>query len=284
PVLDVKPSSQQHQFGMTFGGPIRRNRAFFFAGFDQHIFHEPTVVRFVDGKNKVVPESAAGTATPGDYEPSDQDLVFAKAAQLSREAGFYPSRLLGNAAFAKVDITVSAHNLLSLRVNASRYSGENNVLLDPASPVTTYSISDNGIEHVATETAAASLTSALSLRVTSHFRAQVSRDWQWSESNSSQPLTRIPGILDGMGRSTILPRETREHRLHFAETLSREGNRHSWKFGGDALVTRIYNFFPSTFGGEFIFDPIKVNPFTFLPMIGGLELTPLRAYAHQVPH
>src|SRR5581483_8372676 len=139
-------------------------------------------------------------------------------------------------------------------------------------------------EHVATETAAASLTSALSLRVTSHFRAQVSRDWQWSESNSSQPLTRIPGILDGMGRSTILPRETREHRLHFAETLSREGNRHSWKFGGDALVTRIYNFFPSTFGGEFIFDPIKVNPFTFLPMIGGLELTPLRAYAHQVPH
>jgi len=37
--LDVKPASQQHQFGFTFGGPIRRNRAFFFAGFDQHIFH-----------------------------------------------------------------------------------------------------------------------------------------------------------------------------------------------------------------------------------------------------
>jgi len=118
----------------------------------------------------------------------------------------------------------------------------------------------------------------------SHLRAQFSRDLQWSQSNSNLPLTRIPGILDGFGRSTILPRETREHRAHFAETLSHEGQRHSWKFGGDALLTTIYNFFPSTFGGEFIFYPINVDPFTFQPLPGGLELTPLRAYAHQVPH
>ena len=38
------------------------------------------------------------------------------------------------------------------------------------------------------------------------------------------------------------------------------------------------------FGGEYIFSPIKVNPFTFQQMNGGLELTPLRAYAHEVPH
>ena len=116
-------------------------------------------------------------------------------------------------------------------------------------------ISDNGVEHVATETATASLTSALSWRLISHLRLQYSRDMQWSESNSNLPLTRIPGIIDGFGRSTILPRETREHREHAAETISREGSRHSWKFGGDALLTHIYNFFPSTFGGEYIFDP-----------------------------
>jgi outer membrane receptor protein involved in Fe transport len=33
-----------------------------------------------------------------------------------------------------------------------------------------------------------------------------------------------------------------------------------------------------------LFNPIKVNPFTFEPQEAGLELTPLRAYAHQVPH
>jgi hypothetical protein len=90
--------------------------------------------------------------------------------------------------------------------------------------------------------------------------------------------------LTALGDQPSLPRETREHREHMAETISREGQRHSWKFGGDALLTHIYNFFPSTFGGEYIFDPIKVDPFTFQPMIGGLELTPLHAYAHAVPH
>ena len=71
-----------------------------------------------------------------------------------------------------------------------------------------------------------------------------------------------------MGRPSILPRETREHRIHVAETISREGKRHAWKFGRDALLTNIYNFFPSNFGGKFIFDPINVDPFTFQPLAG----------------
>ena len=283
-VMDIKPASQQHQFGFTIGGPLRRNRAFFFAGYDQHIFREPTVVRFVNGGSTVVPQASAGPATPGDYEASDQPLVFATAAQLSQQSGLYPSRLLGNTGFAKLDLNVTPRNLLSLRVNTSRYSGQNNVFIDPSSPVTTYGISDNGIEHVETETANASLSSTLSWKLVSHLRAQFSRDLQWSESNSNAPLSRIPGIIDGFGQSTILPRETREHRLHVAETISREGAHHSWKFGGDLLLTQIRNYFPGTFGGEFIFDPIKVDPFTFQPLLGGLQLTPLRAYAHEVPH
>lgn len=284
PELNFKPSDTQQQFGFTLGGPLRRNRVFFFGGYDQHILHEPMVVRFVNGASTIIPQPGAGPATPGDYEADDQALVFATAAQLSTQAGLFPSKLLGNAGFAKLDVTISQRNQLSLRVNTSQYSGANNVFLDPSSPLTTYAISDNGIENVQTDTVTASLTTALSFRTISHFRAQYSFDHQWSQSNSNTPLSRIPNILDGMGRSTILPRETREHRGHFAETISRDAARHSWKFGGDALLTKIYDFFPSNFGGEYIFDPIRVNPFTFQPMIGGLELTPLRAYAHQVPH
>ena len=282
--LNFKPIDQQHQFGFTLGGPLHRNRAFFFAGYDQHIFHEPTVVRFVNGASAVVPQPGAGPATPGDYEADDQTLVFATAAKLSGQAGLYPSELLGNAGFAKLDINLSAHNQLAMRVNTSQYSGQNNVFLDPSSPLTTYGISDNGIEHTQTETANVSLTSAFTFHLVSHLRVQYSRDLEWSDSNSNLPLTRIPGILDGTGGSTILPRETREHRIHAAETINHDGGRNSWKFGGDVLLTTIYDYFPSNFGGEYIFDPIKVNPFTFQPQEGGLELTPLRAYAHQVPH
>jgi hypothetical protein len=49
------------------------------------------------------------------------------------------------------------------------------------------------------------------------------------------------------------------------------------------LVSWIENYFPSLFGGQYIFDNIRVNPFTFQPQTFGLAITPLRAYAHTVP-
>src|ERR1700674_121318 len=283
PFLDFKPREQQQQFGFTLGGPIHRNRAFFFGGLDQHIFHVPTVVRFLDGSSKVVPQPGQGPLHDGDYEASDQALVFAAAARLSTLAGQYPSKMLGNAGFFKLDFTLTPHETLSARISTSRYYGQNNVFLDPASPLTTNAISENGQEQVATETGSLSLTSTLSWRLISHLRAQFSRDLQQSSTNTTDTLSKISSIIDGFGRSNILPRQTREHRLHLAETISLEGRRNSWKFGGDVLRTWIYNYFPSQSGGEYIFDPIKVDPFTFEPTEAGLLLTPLRAYAHDVP-
>lgn len=280
---DFKPGDRQQQFGFTVGGPIRRNRAFFFAGFDQHIFHVPTVVRFDNGASTVVPQKGEEPLHHGDYEDSDKDLVFAAADQLSTLAGNYQSALLGNTGFVKADVSLTPRHYLSFRLNTSRYFGDNNVFFDPASPITSYAISDNGEESVATESASLSLTSSLSWRLVSHLRAQFSRDLQKSSANSSDALTKVYDIIEGFGRSSILPRRTREHRLHLTETMSLEGKRHSWKFGGDALFTWINNFFPSLLGGEYIFDTIKVNPFTFEPMVGGMEITPLRAYAHDVP-
>ncbi len=282
--MPVKPGSLQHQFGFTLGGPLKRNRAFFFAGYDQHIFHVPTVVQFDNGSSVVTPQPGTGPVTPGDYDSTDQALVFASAAQLSQQAGPYPSQLLGLTGFFKLDYAVSPRNNLSLRLNTSRYHGQNNVFLDPANSLTTFGISDNGEEQVATETAALTLTSAISSELVSHLRAQFSHDLQQSSTNTDAPLTKITNTIDGFGRASILPRQTNEHRLHLAETLSLDRGRNSWKFGGDALLTRIYNFFPLLSGGEYIFDPIKVNAFTYVPQIGGLELTPLRAYAHAVPH
>ncbi len=81
PFLAFKPHNRQQQVGGTIGGPIKRNKIFFFAGFDQHIFHVPNVVEFLDGSSKVVPAAGTGPLTPGDYEATDQALVFAAAAQ-----------------------------------------------------------------------------------------------------------------------------------------------------------------------------------------------------------
>jgi Carboxypeptidase regulatory-like domain/TonB dependent receptor-like, beta-barrel len=280
---DTKPNDRQQQFGFTFGGPVKRNKLFFFSGFDQHIFHVPTLVRFLNGETVVVPQAGTGPLSDGDYEASDQAMVFSAADQLSRLAGNFRSELLGNTGFLKLDVSLSPRNYLSTRLSTSRYWGQNNVFFDPASPITTFTTSENGEEDVTTESGNIALTSGLSPRLISHLRVQFSRDLQESYANSTAALTRIYGITDGFGRSTILPRRTREHRLHLAETLSLEGGRHSWKFGGDALLTWIYNFFPSMFGGEFYYDNIRMNPWTFEPMVQGMKITPLRAYAHRVP-
>ena len=284
PFLAFKPHNRQQQVGGTIGGPIKRNKVFFFAGFDQHIFHVPNVVEFLDGSSKVIPQAPTGPYTPGDYEATDQALVFGAAAQLTALAGEYPAGQIGNSSFGKLDINLTPRHQLSLRLSTTRYWGANNVFLDPASPVTFDAIDNNGQEIVSTETASMSLTSGLSQRWISHLRLQDSRDQQQSYSNTSDVLVKIPAILDGMGRSNILPWQTLEHRLHLAETVSHEGSRNSWKFGGDALLTSIYDFFPHQQSGEYLFYPVKVDPFTFQPVQGGLELSPLRAYAHELPH
>lgn len=277
PFVRKKYPDRQHQFGGTLGGPIKRDKIFYFTGFDQHIFHIPSVVQFTDGTSAVTP-------TLADYEATDKALVFAAADSLTKLAGQYPSALIGSTGFFKTDVSISPRQYLSAKFNISRFSGANNVFYDPASPITNFSITDNGEERVSTESANISLTSGFTPKLTSHLRAQFSRDLQESIANSNQPATKINGIINGFGQSSILPRHTRQHRLSFAETLSRTSRIHDLKFGGDMQRTWSANYFPSLFGGEYIFDTIKVNPFTFVPQVGGLELTPLRAYAHQVPH
>lgn len=276
PFVGFKPADRQQQFGFTIGGRLKRNRVFYYAGYDQHVFHVPVVVQFDNGSTVVTP-------APADFEVTDQAQVAAAAAQLSTLGGEFRSALLGNSGFGKLDVSLSPRHFLTLRVTTSRYYGQNNVFFDPASPITHFATSENGEERVSTESAVGSLTSSLSSRLMSHLRVQFSRDLQESSSNSADARTRVANIIEAFGRSSILPRQTREHRLHLAETLSLDAGRHSFKFGGDVMLTWIDNYFPQFFGSEYIFDDIRVNPFTFQPQTFGLRITPLRAYAHDVP-
>lgn len=274
--LDFKPVDHQQQFGATLGGPLRKNRSFFYAGYDQHIFHVPTVVRFANGADVIVPQ-------PSDYEASDQALVFLATQSLNGMAGNFRSSMIGSAGFGKVDIVLSSTNLLSVRLSTSSYDGDNNVYFDPGSPITNYAMSENGTETVRTLTGSVSLTSGISRRITNNVRLQFSQDLQDSTPNAKWTRTQVQGIIEGFGRSLILPRQTHESKLHITESLTFDQRRHAWKVGADAVRTTIYNYFPLQFGGGYIFSNIRVNPFTFMPETYGMEITPLRAYAHQVP-
>ena len=71
---------------------------------------------------------------------------------------------------------------------------------------------------------------------------------------------KIYDVVDGIGRSGMLPRQTNEHKLHVADTVNFNPGRMNWKFGGDFLQAWIYNYYPSGFGGAFYFYNVEGNP------------------------
>jgi len=271
-----KPDDRQQQFGGTLGGPIRKDRVFFYAGFDENLLTVPSIMQFANGASSVVVQ-------PVDYDYTDQQLVLAAAQRLNTMAGAYPVTMWGNAGFVKMDYTFSQKQLAFIRLSTSHYDGTNNVFFDPSSPLTSYAESENGSEEVHTGSLAVALVSAWTNNLASNLRTQFSQDEEQSTANSTQPLTKIYNLVSGYGRSSMLPRTTREHKLHIADTLSYSTRRIQWKFGGDFIQAWIYNYYPSLFGGEYYFDDVKVNPWTYAPMKYGEPLTPLRAYAHDVP-
>ncbi|MGO9404441.1 MAG: carboxypeptidase regulatory-like domain-containing protein [Terriglobales bacterium] len=309
PFVGFDPHNEQHQFGATLGGPIQRSKTFLFAGYDQHIFNVPAVVEFLNGSTTVVPQQGL---LPLDYEvcdpaiggsACDQAIVpgcpppseggppcvapagLPAATQLSQNGGTKRAQLLGDTGSVRLDHVLTPHQYLSLRVSTARSYGTNNVTFDSGSPITNDALSANGEEDVATETASLSLSSGITPRLTSHLRAQFSRDLEQLFPNTTGVQGDIYGWMEDFGQSSTLPRQTREHRLHLAETLSLSRGRNEWKFGADGMRTWDYNYFPSMFGGKYIFDDIYVDPFTFVPEPangGSLKLTPLRAYAHTI--
>jgi Carboxypeptidase regulatory-like domain len=132
-----KPADRQQQFGGTLGGPIRRDRTFFYAGFDENLLTVSSIMQFANGASSVVPQ-------PADYDRTDKQLVMAAAQQLNTMAGAYPTTMQGNAGFAKLDYTFSQTQLAFVRLSTSRYTGTNNVFFDPSSQLTSYAESENG--------------------------------------------------------------------------------------------------------------------------------------------
>lgn len=276
PYAPEQPDDRQQQFGGSIGGPIRKDRIFFYGGFDQHLLTVPSVVQFANGSGTIIPQ-------PGDYDYLDQQTVFAAAQKLDAMGGTYPTTMQGNAGFAKVDFNLSPKQLAFVRVSTSMLTGTNNVFFDPSSPVTGYAATANGTENVHTVSLAGALISSWTTNLATNLRLQFSRDNEQSTSNSDQPWTKIYDLVEGFGGSSMLPRDTNEQKLHAAGTVSYEHGRMHWKFGGDFLQAWTYNYYPYLFGGEYYFDDVKVNPFTFAPEEYGEPLTPLRAYAHDVP-
>lgn len=225
-----RPPSHINQFGGRFGGPIVKNRAFFFATYDGQRADVPQVLD--------VPNLGGAPA--------------AALALLLPKLDTYQVGRKQDVFLGKTDIALTATNQLSLRYNHQGFTGANN---ENNGPLSAEEHSGNSL--VKSDTFSGTLTSTLTQRVVNEFRFQLARDKEPGEANSDQPEAVINvgggnGNLN-IGRNNFSPRETTIKRVQFIDNVSYQQGRNNWKVGADFNFDRIFNFFPGLFSGSYTF-------------------------------
>ena len=231
-----------HQFGGSLGGPILKDKAFFFVSFDGQRQSIPNTIDL----NRNVPGGIA--SLPGD--PATQ----AGLALLQSKDDSYNLTRDQDVFLAKVDWQLDVKHRLTVRYNHQNFTGANN-----ENSGATNALEHTGSALVRTRTVNASLASVFSSTLFNELRVQYARDQEPGEANSD-----IPEVNARQGGQTVLvfgrnffsPRETTIKRFQIADTLTLVRGAHTFKVGGDLNRDDIFNFFPGNFGGRYFFNSI----------------------------
>jgi hypothetical protein len=154
--VTFEPDFRQHQFGFTLGGPLKRDRAFFFLAYDQQVYDEI--------KQKTLPQGAA-------FDSLKAWMDTAYAGALLGDFGPIARTNDARALLAKFDFRLSDRHNLSLKYNYT-WSEQQNGTFD----VDTWARSANGLEQDHSKAINGGLVSYLSSTASNEFRFQYSRE------------------------------------------------------------------------------------------------------------
>ena len=152
--LEREPDFRQGQFGFTLGGPLKRDRAFFFAAYDQQVLRDTRQddAERIDARLRGFMDTAFDGALAGDYGPIDR----------TDDA---------RALLAKVDWHLSDRHSATLKYNYT-WSEQVNGTFD----VDAWARSANAVERDWSHAFNGSLVSLLSPGATNELRFQFSRE------------------------------------------------------------------------------------------------------------
>src|SRR5205809_1591127 len=199
-----------NQFGGNLGGPIVKNKAFFFFDYDGQRNSEPI------------------TVIPGAAAPSDA-LSQQAFQSLQKYFAAYPRSLNNNVYLGKVDLFLTAAQRLSVRYNANRFTGVNY-----ENSGATSAAGHTGNSSVTTDNVSGTHTFVLSGAAVLDSRVTYTRDNEPGEANSSDPeaVIRQGGAsVITIGRNNFSPRYTNARTIQWADSLSYVRGRHTYKLG-----------------------------------------------------
>ncbi|MBA3317732.1 MAG: TonB-dependent receptor [Gemmatimonadales bacterium] len=248
-VSGFTPDYAQHQFGATFGGPIVRDRAFFFVAYDQQKYKEtkqadrlglidPALLGFVD--------TAFGGALQGDFGPIER----------TNDA---------NALLAKLDFRLGQNHNASVKYNYTNSRQENGTF-----DVDFWGRSANAVERDFSHAVNGNLLSQLSSSLSNEFRFQWAREERPRPYDGNiNPATGRPfpdtdiGFVgpEGfasfrLGMPFFIPVDAYDFRFQVLDNVSIVRGNHLFKIGGEWNRTGVNQTFRGFGNGRMAFTSV----------------------------
>ena len=204
----------QQQFGAAVGGPLLRDRLFYFGAYEQQIFRNERAVAFnLTG----VTRSADNAEAYDHYRSLETDFDATNDAIAS---------------LGKVDYQWPAGSRVSVRYSYSTNTAKNSNATGNALEATTISaLSNNGTEKNGTNTVVGQFTSALRSNLLFEARGQYSRERRPREANELSPTVQTQ--VGNYGTVNFLPTTQFDWRVQGATNLTWVRGTHTVKAGGE---------------------------------------------------
>jgi hypothetical protein len=271
--VPIKPEDNRYQFGASVGGPVIKDKLFFFFSWDQQRRFFPGVaapsspsffspITVINPQLDIDPSTglpkvacpvipANGTASfNSKYTDGNRLFCYGITQAQSDAAMGYLSSLTGEVTrrgdqlllLPKIDWKINDKHSLSVVYNRLRWFSPAGI---QTQAVVSRSSTGWGNDGVKTDSGIAKLNSTLTNSIANELRLQLGRDYLYGtpqEFLSTEPTTAFgqpPGATVAsqwtIGTATYIPREKNpvEWRYQIADTLSWSYGKHLFKFGGD---------------------------------------------------
>ena len=229
-----KPPFRRKNVGATLGGPIVRNRTFFFAAVEYIPRHESDVVTISDADVNAVNQVLARRPIP-----------HASVKAISK--GTFPVDNVSTLSSLKLDHSFNSNNSISFRYIYGQGRNSN----DSTGGLT--DVSGGSGQRQRDQSFLWTYTRIFSPTVVSETRYQYApRSLLQYANDPIGPRVSISGVAT-WGRNTDYPTLLDEGRHQWTQSLSWQRGRHFFKFGAD--ITRLLGHasYPSSFAGSFSF-------------------------------
>jgi hypothetical protein len=252
--VGIKPDDVRHQFGGTLGGPIKKDKLFFFFSYDQQrrnfpglgVFTSPNYLNTVN-RNTDPTITTGANAFSGSLKNPTRNLSDAQINDalsfLNSLTGTVPRRGDQLLLLPKIDWQINSKNAFSINYNRLRWDSPAGIQTQPVNQRGRASFGD---DFVKIDWATARLTSTLTPTLVNEFRVQIARDFEFQISQrplQGEPTTAINGsapdvfLTNGLefGKPTFLERTKfpDERRQQFTDTMTLSVGANTLKFGVD---------------------------------------------------